>query len=132
MQQVMQSTSSDTARTFSMPRVLLHLEGLVMLAATLILYGLVSGNWLAFIALLLVPDLTFLAYKINVRVGSVAYNVAHFYGLPLALGMIAFAAGWSTVLAVALIWLAHISMDRALGFGLKYVTEFSDTHLSHV
>jgi len=32
----------------------------------------------------------------------------------------------------ALIWLAHIGFDRALGFGLKYPTHFKDTHLQHV
>jgi Domain of unknown function (DUF4260) len=32
----------------------------------------------------------------------------------------------------ALIWFAHIGMDRALGFGLKYPTFFKDTHLQHV
>jgi len=32
----------------------------------------------------------------------------------------------------ALIWLAHIGIDRALGYGLKYPTFFRDTHLQHV
>jgi hypothetical protein len=31
-----------------------------------------------------------------------------------------------------MIWIAHIGMDRMLGFGLKYPTRFSDTHLQHV
>jgi hypothetical protein len=37
-----------------------------------------------------------------------------------------------SAVAVALIWLAHIGMDRALGFGLKYPTGFRDTHLGRV
>lgn len=36
------------------------------------------------------------------------------------------------VLAVALIWLAHIGFDRALGYGLKYDTGFSFTHLGRI
>jgi hypothetical protein len=32
----------------------------------------------------------------------------------------------------ALIWFAHIGADRLLGFGLKYATDFKDTHLSRV
>jgi hypothetical protein len=35
-------------------------------------------------------------------------------------------------LPYALIWLAHIGIDRALGYGLKYPTFFKDTHLQHV
>jgi hypothetical protein len=32
----------------------------------------------------------------------------------------------------ALIWLAHIGLDRTLGYGLKYPTFFEDTHLQRV
>jgi hypothetical protein len=35
-----------------------------------------------------------------------------------------------TVLALSLIWIAHIGFDRMLGFGLKYPTVFKDTHLN--
>jgi hypothetical protein len=33
------------------------------------------------------------------------------------------------VMALALIWLAHIGMDRLLGFGLEYNDRFAHTHL---
>jgi hypothetical protein len=33
---------------------------------------------------------------------------------------------------LALIWLAHIGVDRALGYGLKYPDGFKDTHLQRV
>jgi hypothetical protein len=33
---------------------------------------------------------------------------------------------------IALIWTAHLGMDRALGLGLKYPTAFRDTHLGTV
>jgi hypothetical protein len=46
-----------------------------------------------------------------------------------ALGMI-FAS--PVVVAVALIWFAHIGMDRTVGYGLKYPTSFKDTHLQRV
>ena len=34
--------------------------------------------------------------------------------------------------ALALILLAHIAADRALGYGLKYATGFKDTHLGQI
>ena len=33
---------------------------------------------------------------------------------------------------LALIWSAHIGFDRALGYGLKYDTGFSFTHLGRI
>ncbi|MDD9911252.1 MAG: DUF4260 family protein, partial [Ahrensia sp.] len=35
-------------------------------------------------------------------------------------------------LAIALIWAAHISGDRALGYGLKYESNFKHTHLGKI
>ena len=33
---------------------------------------------------------------------------------------------------MAAIWTAHIAMDRALGYGLKLPTGFTDTHLGRI
>lgn len=132
MEQTVSVNTTHTQTRLTMPGALLRLEGLVMLLGVIALYNWASGDWLAFILLLLVPDVAMLGYKINARAGAVIYNIAHFYGLPLALGLIALFGGWITGVALALIWLAHISMDRALGFGLKYTTDFKDSHLGRV
>ncbi|HLA02836.1 MAG TPA: DUF4260 family protein [Aestuariivirga sp.] len=29
-------------------------------------------------------------------------------------------------------WLAHIGLDRAIGYGLKYASDFRDTHLGRI
>jgi hypothetical protein len=34
--------------------------------------------------------------------------------------------------ALALAWIAHIGLDRALGFGLKYATGFNHSHLGRI
>ena len=36
------------------------------------------------------------------------------------------------MLSIAMIWLAHIGFDRALGYGLKYATGFGFTHLGRI
>ena len=41
-------------------------------------------------------------------------------------------AGEPALLAVALIWVAHIGLDRALGYGLKYPSASGDTHPGRV
>jgi Domain of unknown function (DUF4260) len=33
------------------------------------------------------------------------------------------------VLALGLVWLAHVGLDRLLGYGLKYDHSFQHTHL---
>jgi hypothetical protein len=43
-----------------------------------------------------------------------------------------FASAEPLVLSLALIWLAHIGIDRALGYGLKYTAGFGFTHLGRI
>ena len=36
------------------------------------------------------------------------------------------------ILLIAMIWLAHIGFDRALGYGLKYERGFGFTHMGRI
>ena len=63
---------------------------------------------------------------------AAAYNVAHTYVLPVALAAIGVLAGSDLAVELGLIWLMHIGVDRAIGYGLKYPTGFKDTHLQRV
>ena len=119
-------------QALSMPRVLLHMEGLAVLLGAVVLYGHVSGNWGAFLLLLLMPDLSMAGYLAGPKTGSVIYNIVHYYGLPIALGLLSLAGGWTTGLSLALIWAAHIGMDRLFGYGFKYPSDFKDTHIARV
>jgi Domain of unknown function (DUF4260) len=85
-----------------------------------------------FVLVLLAPDLSAAGYLLGARIGSVTYNVVHIYVWPLL--MLAFAVyhGESSIQQLALIWAAHIAIDRMLGFGLKYPTRFQDTHLQRI
>lgn len=118
--------------SFSLPNLLLRLEGAALFIASLIVYGATGGNWLAFVLLILVPDLSAIGYTISVRVGSITYNIVHTYALPIVLLLAAWVFSAPVLLSLALIWIAHISMDRAIGYGLKYPTLFKDTHLQRV
>jgi Domain of unknown function (DUF4260) len=114
------------------PSVLLRLEGLMILIASVALYMRLDGNLWRFFLLLLVPDVSMLGYAVNVRVGAVVYNAGHTMTLPLALAIGGLMGGMPQVIPYALIWTAHIGMDRVLGYGLKYPTYFRDTHLQRL
>jgi hypothetical protein len=73
-----------------------------------------------------------LGYLIGSRTGAAVYNIAHTTALALPLAVAGYLAEQPGVLAVALIWIAHIGIDRALGYGLKYPTGFGDTHLGRI
>ena len=119
-------------QTLSMPNLLLRLEGLTVFIAAIVAYAHQGGSLWLFLALLLAPDLAALGYLINLKVGSIAYNTVHLYPLPIVLAGIALATNTPTALLIALIWFAHIGMDRVAGYGLKYQTAFKDTHMQHV
>jgi hypothetical protein len=113
-------------------RILLRLEGLTLFAGMLLLYAVWGGSWLVFVLLFLVPDLSFVAYLSDSRSGAIVYNAVHSYMAPVVLMTAGFALEWPLLLSVAMIWLAHIGLDRALGYGLKYQAGFGFTHLGRV
>lgn len=116
----------------SLPRMLLRLEGLAALAICALLYARHDGSWLLFAVLFLAPDLSALGYLAGKRVGTVSYNIVHTYALPAILGLSGLAGDSDLAVSLALIWATHIGMDRMLGYGLKYPSDFKDTHLTRV
>ena len=111
------------------PTVLLRLEGAAALALAAGLYGTHGGGWALFALLLLAPDLSALGYLAGPAAGAAWYNAAHTYLVPAAMGAVGLATGHTSLPLLALIWTAHIGMDRLLGYGLKYPDGFKRTHL---
>ena len=110
--------------------LLLRLEGFVALAAAVAAYTAVGGGWILFLLLILAPDLFMLGYLVDERRGATVYNLGHTYAVPLALIALGYLRGIPLPVELGLIWIAHIGLDRMLGFGLKLPTGFRDTHLT--
>lgn len=73
-----------------------------------------------------------LGYLKGPHAGAISYNVVHNWataGLVLALGVALAVPG---VVLAGLILVAHVGMDRLMGYGLKYPTSFQDTHLGRI
>ncbi len=115
-----------------LPRSLLHAEGLAVLVGSLALYFDAGYGWLLLVVLFLLPDLSAVGYLGGPRIGSLTYDLVHTYVGPIALALVGVFGDVGGATQVALIWFAHIGMDRALGYGLKYPTGFKDTHLQRV
>ena len=115
-----------------LPRTILRLEGVAIAVAALVLYEHVDGSWLLFVLLWIAPDISAAAYALGSRVGATAYDVVHFEALPIALGLLGVLGERPMATKLALIWLSHIGIDRALGFGLKLTSGFKDTHLGRM
>jgi Domain of unknown function (DUF4260) len=113
-------------------KTLLRLEGLALFIGMTLLYGIWDGSWWVYLILFLVPDLSFAGYLAGPRAGAVIYNAAHSYLGPMALMTLGFASAAPLTLSIAMIWLAHIGIDRALGYGLKYASGFGVTHLGRI
>jgi Domain of unknown function (DUF4260) len=113
-------------------RTVLRLEGLTLFVGMVMLYAAWDGSWWVFALLFLAPDLSFLAYLSGPKAGALVYNAAHSYMAPMALMTLGFGFAAPLTLSVAMIWLAHIGFDRALGYGLKYAAGFGITHLGRI
>ena len=109
--------------------LMLRLEGGLALVLGLWAFQALGGNWWLFAALFLAPDLFMLGYLRDAGTGAAIYNAGHTYLAPAVLALIAVVLGASVLLPLAVIWAAHIGLDRMLGFGLKSPAGFKSTHL---
>jgi len=115
-----------------MPRLLLRIEGAALALAAVTMFHRIDANWWWFAALILVPDVSFAAYFLGTRPGAIAYNATHVTLVPLVLAALGFLLPSFDLLSIALVWAAHIGIDRALGLGLKYGAGFGLTHLGRI
>lgn len=115
-----------------MNKIFLHIEGLVVFVLCLWLYGHYHFNWILFLIFLFAPDISMFGYLVNNKIGAVIYNIFHTYTVTILVVVFGIMFSAPTIMAIGLIWSAHIGMDRMFGYGLKYRTEFKDTHLNRV
>lgn len=113
-------------------RKIIYLEYFIALLLCVYVYWHFQFSLLLFLLFLLAPDISMLGYLFNTRIGTWLYNIGHSFILPAILLMISFSTESSLPLMVSIIWLAHICMDRALGYGLKYEESFKETHLQKI
>lgn len=126
------STATTTGAVSGGVRAVLRLEGLSVLIAALTIYHHVGFSRGTFAWFILLPDVSFLGYLAGARIGALSYNLAHSLVGAVACATVGVALAAPTFTMAGLIWLAHIGMDRSLGYGLKYTRGFGFTHLGRI
>jgi hypothetical protein len=111
---------------------ILRSEALAALAAGIVIWMANDGSLVWLVPVLLLPDLSAVGYLVNARVGAVTYNIVHNWTIAsVALGL-----GWwldsSFLVLTGAVLLAHVGLDRVLGYGLKLPSGFQDTHLGRI
>jgi Domain of unknown function (DUF4260) len=107
-------------------------ESLVIFASSTYLYFSLDFSLVGYILLLFVFDISMLGYIKNPAFGAYTYNAVHSLAAPLILITISYALDVRVLLGASLLWLAHIGLDRTLGYGLKLSSGFTDTHLGKI
>lgn len=113
-------------------KLLLKLEEVAIFIFCIFLFGKLNFDWWWFLALLLLPDIGMIGYLINPRIGAFTYNILHHRLVAVLVAVYALSYGNEHWKLAAIILFAHISLDRALGYGLKYNDSFSNTHLGFI
>jgi len=109
-----------------------RLEGLAIFAAAVGVFARLDGSWILFAVLFLAPDISFAAYLAGPRLGALGYNLLHNLFGPLLVVGAGLLSSTPILTSIGLIWLAHVGLDRALGYGLKAPEAFGITHLGLV
>ena len=111
---------------------LIQLEEAAMFLFGIFLFKQLSFVWWLFPALILLPDISMIGYAAGNKTGAVLYNIVHHKAIALIVYVIGFYLYDETIMLIGIILFAHSGMDRFFGYGLKYFTGFSFTHLGKI
>jgi hypothetical protein len=111
---------------------LIRLEELAMVMLSIWLFKDLGFAWWWWLVLILSPDISMLGYLINNQFGAFCYNLFHHKGLAIILYIAGAILQNEICELVGLILFGHSSMDRAMGYGLKYYQGFKFTHLGMI
>jgi hypothetical protein len=126
------TTSIATRSHPGVVRFWLRAEGLAVFLAAVAAYGMLGGQWLLLLPLLLAPDLSAAGYLAGPKVGAFAYDFVHNWAIGVFVTALGVVLASTPVLIGGVVLIAHVGMDRVAGYGLKYPTFFQDTHLQRV
>jgi hypothetical protein len=111
---------------------IIRVEELGLFLLSVVLFSATGYDWWWFPVLLFLPDLSMIGYLFTAKTGAFVYNLFHHRGVAVLLYGIGFYTAHPLTELVGIILLAHSSMDRIFGYGLKYADSFRHTHLGWI
>lgn len=113
-------------------KTILKLEELGMLLLSIFLFTQLSFSWWWFLVLFLTPDVGFVGYAFNPKIGAFCYNMLHHRSVGVILYIIGGLLHIEVFQLIGIIVFGHAAFDRLLGYGLKYNDSFHNTHLGYI
>jgi hypothetical protein len=110
----------------------LKIEEFGMFLFGIYLFNQLDYAWWWFLVLIIAPDLSMIGYVFGNKSGAFLYNLFHHRAIALALYLTGIYSFNSLIQLTGIILFAHSSMDRMMGYGLKYETGFKFTHLCEI
>lgn len=110
----------------------IKLEEAAMFLLSIFAFSRLPLSWWWFPALILTPDIGMIAYIANPKLGALTYNLLHNKALGILLYGIGYYGGSIGFAMAGIIIFGHASLDRLMGYGLKYSTAFTNTHLGAI
>ena len=111
---------------------LLRLEEAGEFLFSIYLFSLLPYAWWIYPLFFFAPDISMIGYAISPKIGAYTYDLVHHKAISLGL----FAAGMllhmPLLALIGTLCLGHSSMDRVLGYGLKFKDAFKHTHLGMI
>ncbi len=113
-------------------KTILKLEELGLFLFGIYLFSQLNYVWWWFLVLILVPDFSMIGYAFGNKAGAFLYNLFHHRGIAILLYVFGLYSLNSLIQLTGIILFAHSSMDRMMGYGLKYNNGFKFTHLGEI
>lgn len=113
-------------------KTVIQLEEFAMLGISIYALYFLKADWWIYPLLLLGPDISMLGYVAGNRAGAISYNLFHHKAIAIFIFLTGFISHTYPLEITGLILFGHSSMDRMLGYGLKYFTGFHFTHLGQI
>lgn len=113
-------------------KTIIKLEELGFFFFGIYLFNQLNYAWWWFLILILVPDFSMIGYLINNKTGAFLYNLFHHRTIAVFVYLMGTYFSNNVIQLAGIILFSHSSMDRMLGYGLKYETGFKFTHLGNL
>ena len=115
-----------------MMKAIIKLEELGLFLFGIYLFNQLDYAWWWFLVLIFAPDLSMIGYAFGNKSGAFLYNLVHHRGIAIIIYLAGIYFSDNVIQLTGIILFTHCSLDRMMGYGLKYETGFKFTHLEEI